>query len=98
MPPLTAFLVSLIGLIAAAAIYLGARGTSLIHRLSVVVGVLVVLCISVLPFYLLMAFDNLGSSSYEVAFIAYLAVGGASTVAALGFAATLFWLRPKRPA
>jgi hypothetical protein len=98
MPPLTAFLVSLIGLIAAAAIYLGARGTSLIHRLSVVAGVLVVLCISVLPFYLLMAFDNLGSSNYEVAFIAYLAIGGASAVAALGFAAILIWLRPKRPA
>ena len=97
MPPLTALLVSIVGLIAAAAIFLGARGTSLAHRLSVTAGVLVVLCISVLPFYLLMAFDNLGSSRYETAFIAYLAVSGASAVAALGLAAFLFWSRPNRP-
>lgn len=98
MPPITAFFVSVVGLIAAAAIFLGARGTSLPHRLSVVAGVLVVLCISLLPFYLLMAFDNLGSSKYEAAFIAYLAVSAVSAVAALGFTAFLSWSRPKRPA
>ena len=98
MPPITAFLVSVVGLVAAAAIFLGARGTGLMHSLSVIAGVLVVLCISLFPFYLLMAFDNLGTSKYEGAFIAYLAARGVSAVAALGFATYLYWSRPKRPA
>ena len=92
LPPLSAFTASIIGLVASAAIYLGAQGTTLTHRLSVTAGVIVVLCISVLPYYLLMAFDNLGSSKYESAFVAYISVGAASAVAA-GIAATLLWVR-----
>ncbi len=83
MPPFSAFLVSFIGLVASLAIYLGGQGKSQAHRFSVISGVAVVLCISVLPFYLLMAFDNLGSSQYEAGFIAYLVVSATSTIAAL---------------
>ncbi|MEH0168481.1 hypothetical protein [Roseateles microcysteis] len=91
MPPITAFSVSIIGLVAALAIYLGARGTTLIHRLSAISGVAVVLCVSVLPFYLLKAFDNLGSEKYEAGFIAYLAASCIAAVVALACCVRLFY-------
>jgi hypothetical protein len=92
LPPLSAFTASIIGLVASAAIYLGAQGKTLTHRLTVTAGVIVILCISVLPFYLLMAFDNLNSPNYEPVFVAYISVSAASAVAA-GIGTVLLWVR-----
>jgi len=93
LPPLSAFAASLIGLVACAAIYLGATGRHWIHRLAVASGIAVVLCISVLPYYLLMAFDNLGEESYELGFTVYLAVSASSAIAAFILCVSLIWSR-----
>lgn len=91
MPPITAFSVSIIGLIAALAIYLGAQGKTLTHWLSAISGASVVLCVSVLPSYLLKAFDNLGSETYEACFIAYLAASCVAAVTALACCVRLLY-------
>jgi len=98
MPPITAFSVSIIGLVAALAIYLGAQGRTLTHRLSAISGVSVVLCVAVLPFYLLKAFDNLGSETYEAGFIAYLAATCVAAAAALGCCVRLLYAGRSRAA
>lgn len=91
LPPLSAFIASLAGLAACSAIYLGAQRKGWIHRLAIAAGVAVVLCLSVLPYYLLMAFDNLGNGPYETAFIAYLTFSVASAIAALALSLFLLW-------
>ena len=63
------------------------------HRLAVASGVAVVLCISVLPYYLLMAFDNLAQESYELGFTLYLVVSASAALAALGSSLLLIWSR-----
>ncbi|KFL36121.1 hypothetical protein N788_13735 [Arenimonas donghaensis DSM 18148 = HO3-R19] len=52
-----------------------------------------VLCISVLPYYLLMAFDNLGNETYELGFVVYLAISTVSALSALAFLLLLVWSR-----
>ena len=89
MPPFSAFLVSALALIAALAIYLGGQDKSLSHRFSAISGILVVLCISVLPYYLFKAFGSIGVSDYEVGLIVYLAVFATSSVSALVFCLVL---------
>jgi len=91
LPPLSALIATLAGLAACMAIYLGAQRKGWIHRMAIAAGVAVVLCISVLPYYLLMAFDNLGRETYEIAFIAYLTSSAASAIAALALSLFLLW-------
>jgi len=91
LPPLSALIASLAGLIACLAIYLGAQRKDWLHRLAIAAGVAVVLCLSVLPYYLLMAFDNLGNETYETAFIVYLTVSAASSISALVLSLILLW-------
>lgn len=98
MPPITAYVVSIIGLIAAFAIYLGAQGVSFSHRASVTSGVIVILCISVLPFYLLKAFDNLGSERYETGFVLYVVASCIASVLALSCCLRLLYARRSRSA
>jgi hypothetical protein len=93
LPPLSALIASLAGLVACLTIYLGAQRKSWIHKMAISAGVAVVLCISVLPYFLLMAFDNLGNETYETAFIAYFTVSAASAITALSFSLFLLWLR-----
>ena len=59
--------------------------------MAIAVGVAVVLCLSVLPYYLLMAFDNLGNETYETAFIVYITVSAASAISALVLSLILLW-------
>lgn len=99
LPPLSAFAASIAGLMACAAIYLGAQAGGWRRRLAVASGVAVVACISVLPYYLLMAFDNLGNETFQPAFSAYLVVSGISASSALALLASLLWSRRRaRPA
>ena len=91
LPPLSALIASLAGLVACLAIYLGAQRKGWIHRMAISAGVAVVLCISVLPYYLLMAFDNLGNETYETAFIVYLTISAASAITALSLSLFLLW-------
>lgn len=93
LPPISAFTASIVGLIACAAIYLGAQAHGWLRRLAVAAGVAVVICISVLPYYLLMAFDNLGNETYETAFSAYLIVSATSAGAAFVLLVALLWSR-----
>ena len=92
LPPISAFIASLAGLVGCLAIYLGALRKSWIHRVAVSAGVAVVVCISVLPYYLLMAFDNIGNETYETGFIAYLTISASSAIAALFLSLFLLWL------
>ena len=96
VPPFSAFTASLVGLVACAAIYFGAQASGWLRRLGVAAGVAVVICISVLPYYLLMAFDNLGNETWETAFAAYMIV---STIAAsAAFVLLITLLRSRRQA
>ena len=93
LPPLSAFAASIVGLVACAAIYLGAQASGWLRRLAVAAGVAVVICISVLPYYVLMAFDNLGKETWETAFSTYMLVSATSAIAALVLLIALLWPR-----
>jgi NO-binding membrane sensor protein with MHYT domain len=93
LPPLSAFTASIVGLVACAVIYLGAQASGWRRKLAVLAGVAVVVCISVLPYYLLMAFDNLGRETFEPAFSAYLVVSAVSASSALVLLFSLLWSR-----
>lgn len=95
LPPLSAFTASIVGLVACAVIYLGAQASGWRRKLAVTSGVAVVICISVLPYYLLMAFDNLGNETFEPAFTAYLVVSVISASLALVLLVSLLWSRRK---
>jgi Na+-driven multidrug efflux pump len=93
LPPLSALAASLVGLLACAVIYLGAQASGWRRWLAVAAGVAVVICISVLPYYLLMAFDNLGNESFDPAFSAYLVASAVSAISALVLFVSLLWSR-----
>ena len=93
LPPLSAFIASIVGLVACATIYLGAQASGWLRRIAVAAGVSVVICVSVLPYYLLMAFENLGSETYETAFSAYMIVSATSASVALVLLIALLWSR-----
>jgi hypothetical protein len=93
LPPLSAFAASVVGLIACATIYFGAQASGWLRRLAVAAGVAVVICISVLPYYLLMAFDNLGNETYEIEFSTYIIVSATSSIAAVALLIALLWSR-----
>jgi len=93
LPPLSAFVASLVGLVGCVAIYLGAQRKGWLHDLGVAAGVAVVLCLSVLPYYLIMALDNIGEEAWETAFVVYTTVASTSAVAALVLCVILLWSR-----
>lgn len=93
LPPLSAFVASLVGLVACAAVYLGAQQKGWIGKAAVAAGVAVVLCISVLPYYLLMALENLGDEAWETAFVVYSNIATISSIAAVTMLGLLLWSR-----
>lgn len=93
LPPLSALTASVAGLVACVAIYLGAQSKGWTKWMAILAGVAAILCISVLPHYLLVAFDNVVSDRFEIGFIGYLGVGAASVLASLAMSLRILWSR-----